>query len=206
MCPLLEAYCALIPSDAHFTTSFSESFERQRELVRAVEKEAESLDSLRNPHVFTRTQQRARMAANLFLNVVFVSGNIWQIMQVKDLQAHMMSSRSDMLDPEYLEFWVRKIDQIVHDAMIAHVTFKLGTREEQRGPRQLADAQREKARLVLLAVRSGVVATQAYGREPTCANARKIGEAFFEVCYTHGSPDFAVEQGKRLLEVKLDHE
>lgn len=203
MCPLLKAYCALIPSDAHFTTSFSESFERQRELVRAAEKEVgpENLDPLRDPHAYAKTQQRVWESSNFFMRVAFVSGDIWQIIRSREQSRPIMSSSGDILNPEYLELWVRKIDQSINEAVVAHVTFKLDTKEEQRGPRQLADAQREKAKLVLLATRRGLLATQAYAREPTCANARKVGEALFEVCYTHGSPDFGVEQGKRLLEV-----
>lgn len=203
MCPLLKAYCALIPSDAHFTTSFSESFERQRALVQAVEKETgeAELDRLGEPHSFARTQQRVWEASNFFMRVAFVSGDIWQIIRSKERSRPIMTASGDMLNPEYLELWVRKIDQSINEAVVAHVTFKLDTKEEQRGPRLLADARREKAKLVLLAARKGLLATQAYAREPTCANARKVGEALFEVCYTHGSPDFGVEQGKRLLEV-----
>ena len=209
MCPLLQAYCALIPSDAKLAASFSESFDKQRALIRAVNEETgkADLDPLREPRSYAKTRARAWEASNIFLNVAFLSGDVWQIIRNKDRLIPSMSSKGDLMNPEYLELWIKKIDESVNEAVVAHVVFKLDTPEERRGPRQLADARREKTRLALLAARAGVVATQTYAREQTCAHARKLGEALFEVCYTHGSPDFAVEQGKRLLEVKAnDHE
>src|ERR1019366_1663093 len=149
MCPLLKAYCALIPSvrcDGRSVPSFSDSIDRQNELVRAVNEEVgiESLSPLRDPRGSAKTQQRVWESSNFFMRVAFVSGDIWQIIRSKERSRPIMTASGDMLNPEYLELWVRKIDQSINEAVVAHVTFKLDTKEEQRGPRQLADAQREK--------------------------------------------------------------
>ena len=193
-CPLLEQYCSAMPqrNDSPF-----DSGNQQNETVRLL------TAVMREPCDRNRTRRRVYEALNLFLNML--SRSIAHVVAeaLKNKPIPYLIRPADLSDPLHLEHWIRIADVRLHDIHIDLALFALGSEEVRRGSKQMAASAHQRLKDETEELLCAVLVVERYYQDPRDHYAQQIGAILFNCCWQRGSTDFALQQGQRLLELRI---
>ena len=194
-CPLLERFVSFFPAySAHVPFEMSDTADARTKLIFDVKTEARDKN---------KTHRRVWEASNVFLCMLF-TGSIKQVASeaLSDKPLPYMMAQGDLLDLEYLNTWIAFGDSRIHTLVSEHVEFRLQTEAYQRGSDQIVDDRRQLRRNETEACVAAIRAVQEYVVAPRCDLAKPVGQHFYNLCM-RGSVEFTLQQGRRLLEVRM---
>lgn len=198
-CPLLERYVSFFPDDKHSSFDATDRAFARKLLISDVKAEE------RNKF---KTHRRVWEASNSILYMLY-DGHISRVaaesLEGKPFPYVIMEG--DPLDMAYLDSWVEFGKRRVHDCIAEHVEFRLSTEAVQHGSEQIVEARRQHMQQETEACLDAVRAVQEYLRTwqalgHACKQAKSVGEHLYGLC-ARGSITFALQQGRRLLEVRM---
>jgi hypothetical protein len=199
-CPLLERYVSFFPVyNAHTPFEVFDTAGERKQLVADVNAEE------RNKY---KTHRRVWEASNIVLCMLY-TGSIKQVAAeaMADKPLPYMIQKGDLLDVTYLDYWIAFGERRIHELVSEHVEFRLQTEATQRGADQIVDERRQFLQQETEACIDAVRAVQEYARTwqargHACKSAKMVGQHLYNLC-TRGSIEFALQQGRRLLEVRM---
>jgi hypothetical protein len=194
-CPLLERFVSFFPVyDQHTPFEVFDTAGERKSLIADVKAE---------PRDKYKTHRRVWEGSNLILCMLY-TGSIKQVAAeaLADKPLPYMTAKGDLLDVEYLNTWIAFGERRAHDCIAEHVEFRLNTESVQRSAQQIVDERRQLRQQETEACLDAIQAVQKYAQAPACELAKTVGQHLYNLC-TRGSIEFALQQGRRLLEVRM---